>query len=800
MQKSIVRFLSAFLVLLSVAGAAAAQTCPTPMSSMFPPAPAAFTHTAVADGGWRDTTTWSGGTIPGNGAVVCIPAGRKVVINRQESARVRFVQVDGQLKMRSDFNTRLYVDTILVNTGGTFQIGAAATPVETGLTAEVIFISWNGLPIDRSWDPEEKSRGLISMGTVSIYGDSKTHVVPMTADALKGSTHLVLDSVPSNWQVGDSLVLPGSYFREISSAASTSQDERITITGISGNAIDFVTVPASTGLAYDHVRPRSDLRLHVANLTRNVVFRSESPASTPLRGHMMMMMGGEVTVSNASLVDLGRTDKTRPLDDRVVRCVIGGVLKACDGSGTQTDYSVTVPAVSAVTNRRGRYALHFHLNGISPGSPSPATVSGTVVDGTTGWGFVNHGSQVDFLNDVAYNFAGAGFVTEAGNELGTFDGDVAIRGTGNGEYRVNQVVLKNAERPQPLADFAFSGDGFWFQGPAIRATNNVAAGCNGVGMIWFTTGQPDINSLYTEGGYSHERYTSFPRSALNLVYAGFPNLSSFVPRYWDNSVTDENLVIGDLPILQCDGFEGYGNLVGFRLRFNNMSGNQTSWYNEFGYDNHIVQVTGLRLRQALKNLKLWNNDYGLYPNYTARGDWSNVTLVNRLDYDTRRDAYTGATINRQLDDSTFNNLTIDGYEVAGLIELINNSSNFNNRSEVTFTGTRTYLNYANFDTTDLTASCNTLGTVTVTTLSATSRKLSWTPNGTSTAIQKRYLVRYRANGDQPWKMVDTTGTSVTLTGLQTGKTYTYQVIAGCKNAAGKETTVSDYTPAMPFNT
>jgi hypothetical protein len=800
-SKSFLKVLLGSLVLTVAAGSAlAAQTCPTPMASMFPPAPGAFTYTAMADGGWKLPATWGGTTIPGNGDIVCIPAGRTVTVTRQETARLRFIQVDGVLKMAINSDTRLLVDTLLMDAGGSFQIGLPANPLAPGSSAELVFISWDGNPIDRTWDPEEKSRGLISMGTVKAYGDAKTHMEPLTADVLKGSTHLVVDSAPSNWQVGDTLVLTGSYFREVPSGTSTSQDEQIAITAITGNAIDFKTVPANGALIYDHVRPRGDLHLHVANLTRNLVFRSEVPGSLPLRGHVMMMTG-DVALSNVALVDLGRTDKTRPLDDVIVQCKLGGVLQPCDGSDSQTDYSVVANAVNAVTNRRGRYALHFHLNGITPGAPSPATVVNSVVNGTPGWAFVSHSSQVDFKNDVAYNFAGAGFVTEAGNELGTFDNDIAIRGTGDGEYRPNQIIFANPDRPQPLADFGFSGDGFWFQGPAIHATNNVAAGCNGVGMIWFTTGQPDIKSLFTDtSGLSHDHYTSFPRSALSAVYGSAA--SSLVPRYWDTSVTNENVVIGDLPILQCDGLESYGNLVGFRLRFNNFNpqNTQAPWYNEFFYDQHIIVPTGQAgLRQALNNIKAWNNEYGIYPNYTSMGDWSNVTLVNRLDFDAR-DPHAGATIDRQLDDSKFQNLTIDGYEVAGMIELINSSSHFNNRGEITFTTPPTYLNYANFDTWDMTASCATLAAVTVTPVSPTSRTLSWTPNGTSTAIQKRYLVRYRAAGAQQWKLVDTTGSSATLAGLTTGTTYTYQVMAGCQDAGGTETTPSKYTVAATFNT
>jgi hypothetical protein len=373
------------LLLISATGSAlVAQTCPTAsMPAMFPPAPGAFTYTAVADGGWRLPTTWGGTTTPGNGDIVCIPAGRTVTVNRQETARLRYIQVDGTLKMAIASDTRLLVDTLLVDVGGSFVIGGPLSTQQPGVTAELVFISWDGNPIDRTWDPEEKSRGLISMGTVKVYGDPKTHMEPMTADGLKGSTHLVVDSAPSNWKVGDKLVLTGSYFREVAGAAPTSQDEPIEITAITGSAIDFKTVPANGALIYDHVRARSDLHLHVANLTRNVVFRSEVPATSSSRGHLMMMTG-DVVLSNAALLDLGRTDKTRPLDDVVVKCKIGGVLKACDGNGTQTDYSVVANAVNAVTNRRGRYAIHFHLNGISPGSPSPSTVINSVVSGTPG--------------------------------------------------------------------------------------------------------------------------------------------------------------------------------------------------------------------------------------------------------------------------------------------------------------------------------------------------------------------------------------------------------------------------------
>jgi len=774
------RVLLSCLVSLAAATAARGQTCSAPLASMFPPAPAAFTHTAVADGQWNATGTW-GGSVPGSNAIVCIPAGRKVTVTTQEGARLRFIQVNGELRMWIHGSTRLLVDTLFVASGGLFVIGDPVNTVKPNVVAELVFISWDGNPINRAWDPEERSRGFISMGTVRVYGEPKTYMVPVAVDVLKGATSLTAAGVPSKWKANDTVVLTGSYFRRVGASSLSSQDEKRTLNAaVTGTAVSFT--PA---LAYDHVRPRSDLRLHLANLTRNVVWRSES-TSIPLRGHVMMMHG-DVDLRHVALVNLGRTNKAVPLDDMVVTV-------------TSTDYSI-VPKTpnSAIANRRGSYALHFHLNGTQPGSVPPSKVYDCVVNGTVGWGFVSHSSHVDFQRNVAYDFTGAGFVTEFGDELGNFFDNIAIRGTGDGVYDNNRIVFNNALRPQPLGDFGFRGDGFWFQGPALRARNNVAAGCDGVGMIWFTTGSPNVKDLFIENGLSHVRYSSFPRSAVNTVYslAEFPDRGSFLPRYWDHSATNEKLVISDLPILECDGFEGYGNLIGFRPRFNN-NGN-VDWYTDgvFDFEDHIVPVIGsnkdaaTRMRQRVKNIKVWNNEVGLRPNYTMRTDWSDIAVVNRLDYNATS-PYVGAIINFQIQQTTITNLTIDGYEVAGWIE----NDNTNVRNQITFSGTKSYLNYVNYDIWNTSLTCATPTGVTVTG-SGTSRTISWSSN----PAHQRYLVRYRASGEQQWKLANTTATSAMISGLALGKTYTYQVVAGCKNTStGKETAPSNYTAAATFNT
>jgi hypothetical protein len=781
------RVLLSGLVSLAAVTAARGQTCSAP--SMFPPAPAAFTHTAAATGSWNTPATW-GGTLPshlpGSGAIVCIPAGRVVTVTSQETSRLRFVQVNGELRMWIHGSTRLLVDTLYIDSGGQFKIGDPVNTVKPNVVAELIFIAWNNLPIDRTWDLEERSRGLISHGTVRVYGEPKTNMVPVAVDVLKNATGLTAAVAPTNWKANDNVVLTGSYFRRVGAGSLSSQDERRMLAAApSGTSVSF-----TQALAYDHVRPRSDLRLHLANLTRNVRWSSES-TSIPLRGHVMMMHG-DVDLRHVALINLGRTNKAVPLNDMVVTLTTNSL--------GQPDYSI-VPRTpnSSITNRRGSYALHFHLNGTFPGSAPPSKVYDSVVDGAVGWGFVSHSSHVDFQRNVAYDFTGAGFVTEFGDELGNFYDNIAIRGTGDGVYDNNRIVFNNSLRPQPLGDFAFRGDGFWFQGPALRARNNVAAGCDGVGMIWFTTGSPDVKNLFTENGLSHVRYSSFPRNAVNQVYslAEFPDRGSFLPRYWDHSTTNEKLLISDLPILECDGFEGYGNLIGFRPRFNN-NGN-VDWYTDgvFDFEDHIVPVIGsnkesaTRMRQRIKNIKVWNNEVGIRPNYTMRTDWSDVAVINRLDYNAAS-PYAGAIINFQIQQTTIKNITVDGYEVAGWIE----NDNTNVRNQITFSGSKNYLNYVNLDIWNTSLSCATPTDVSVSG-SGTSRTISWAFN----AAHQRYMVRYRINGEQQWKLATTTTTSVLIGGLSLGKTYTYQVVAGCKNTStGKETAPSNYTTAAAFGT
>ncbi len=711
--------------------------------------PSPFTHTAQVDGAWDQASTWEQAEIPSAGAVVHVPEGKKVTVTHQDATGFQFIQVDGRLHMSPTADTRLMVETLSIGPSGFFRIGNLVNPVRADKSAEVVFIS-SGQPIDTSWDEMEQSRGLVSHGRVRLFGQPKDHMITMPHSLSKEGNVLDTGSaIPPGWAVGDQVVITCSYFQR----GNPSQDETANIIAISGSSLTI-----DKALQFDHMMVRSDMHLHIANLTRNVILRSQSTNISD-RGHVMFL-NSNVRMHNVALIDVGRTNKAIPLDEIIVDTVTGEIAENPD-----------------IQNRRGRYAVHFHLNGSDPGQPPPSQVYGCVVTGTPGWGFVNHSSHVDFQRNVCYDFVGAAFVTEAGNELGNFTDNIAIRGTGNGEHRPIRIVYRNLERPQPLSDFGFSGDGFWFQGPAIRARNNIASGCTGTGMMWFTTGAVDIAA---------NRYIGFPSAAVPEVY---PQLDPDQLRRWSG---DSSVIISDLPILECDGFEAYGCLVGLHLRFNNH--NNVAWYKEgpYNFARDIQPVPGHELEnwwadrtgQTIRNLKLWNNEIGFRVRYNTQTDWFDVTVVNRQDYG-QVGPVVGAEITQAIEEEHFTNLEIDGYEVAGLIETIRKNA----RNKVTFDG-QTYLNYASFDTW---LEC--LDPVGVSAdAGSESAQITWTKDNKA----DRRLLRYRVMSETQWQYASVEGrkeTTIVLTGLTAGKTYEFQLIAG---SFTKD--ISNWTPLMTFTT
>jgi hypothetical protein len=411
-----------------------------------------MTHIAAASGDWTDPAVWLFGNVPAAGARVVIPEGVTVRFNESMTAAeaIKTLRVDGALTFATNVNTQLAADTIVVTDTGSLTIGTASAPIAWNVTAK-IYIS-SATAIDRVWDPYQLSRGLVSMGEVTMFGQATTSFLELAVAPSMGNTQLQFNGIPTNWKVGDRIILTGS-----DPYSQGNHTEELVIRAISGST---VTVDP---LRYDHLPPSGlGLKMYAANLSRNVQFITDAGTVASQRPHLMFLHNPNVSIENISVVGYGRTDKSIPVNDSIV---VNGVLQP--GTGT---------------NPRARYAMHFHHTGVNP-NVAPVVARSNVVVDSAGWGYVNHQSNVVMEYNVSYNVLGAGFVTEDGNEIGVMRSNLALGSIGS-KASVNSRGS--------IHDFGHTGNGFWLQGPGVEVVNNVAAGHAGAGFAYFTSSSKSL--------------------------------------------------------------------------------------------------------------------------------------------------------------------------------------------------------------------------------------------------------------------------------------------------------------------
>ncbi|WP_435358863.1 G8 domain-containing protein [Haloarchaeobius sp. DFWS5] len=404
------------------------------------------THRAVKDGHWHDASTWNRG-VPDDFARVQVPENVTVTLAGGSTDRLKTLRVDGALAFHPKRDSHLRAETLVTMPESVLQIGRAERPIARDSEARVTFVDLG--PIDEDWDPDRLSTGLIGLGEVRIHGTEKTTWTELATHPSAGGRTLELAEKPKNWDEGDRLVVPGNHPLE-------DEDDEVFVQRIAGT-----TVELDRTLKHDHVPPEDDLASYVVNLDRNVRLVSENEA-VPRRGHTMFM-SQSVSVAYAALDGLGRTDKSYAF----------------------TDPKHGTPPKDVPPNPRARYALHFHVTGVD--AEEPHTVDGVAVRGSPGWGVVNHHSFAHVTNSVSYDVFGAGFVSEAGDERGSFVGNFALRSEGSGDLPDSRDFdsSRDEHREGDVDDFGHGGHGFWFQGPRLVVENNVAAGHRHHGFVFW---------------------------------------------------------------------------------------------------------------------------------------------------------------------------------------------------------------------------------------------------------------------------------------------------------------------------
>lgn len=421
------------------------------------------THTAVVSGPWSEATTW-GGTPPGEDARLRIPPGIEVTVDGSIGTRYRSLRLEGGLVFDRSVDTGLRIGTLVGLAGSGLVIGDSQDPIPSNRRATLSFPDFG--PIDRSADPSMLGRGVISMGSVSMHGSARRPFTSVDPHPVAGDTVLRLAEDPTGWRVGDRIVVAGV------DPLDPATDEVRTVVSIAGRSVEV-----DRPLARSHAAPSPDLEVHVANLSRNVLVRSEA-STVGRRGHVMFMHTHEVDCRHVRFERLGRTDKRRRLDD---------------WSFPNLDAELAEPGPGL--NPRGRYAVHFHRGGVDPSATRPARIEGCVAEDNPGWAYVNHSSNVDFVGNVSYDVVGGAFQTESGDKIGSFIDNIAIR-TVNPDRPILSPETEAVDIREDVQDFAFQGDGFWLHGGGVAVDGNVASGCSGHGFIYWTEGLREVGTPF----------------------------------------------------------------------------------------------------------------------------------------------------------------------------------------------------------------------------------------------------------------------------------------------------------------
>lgn len=355
---------------------------------------------------------------------VLLSSGEAVTVSI--AAECRNLVVSSGATLRLWRGCRLRVGTLHVRPGGTLEVAAGA---------EVIFA---GLPFGAN-DSEEVGNGLIVEGRLVVRGTPKTPFARLASCSVPGHVGLDVAGEVAGWNVGDRLALSASGERDYYHRLRLADRLRVREEEPGYPAMVLIddTVRACH-LAGWPADEKGTYLPHVANLTRDVVFRSENPGG--IRGHFLATGHAEVDIEGAAFIDMGRT----------------------------TDAPIG-PA-----NRKGRYAVHMHYlhGGPRPGREHRFRLVGCAVVDSRKWSIVVHNSHCGLVRDnVVVGARHAGIVTEDGSEsFNTIEGNFVCDIT--------------------------NGHGFWLNGVNNRFLRNVACSC------WGETAKPIVNEFGSEvGGY-----------------------------------------------------------------------------------------------------------------------------------------------------------------------------------------------------------------------------------------------------------------------------------------------------------
>lgn len=457
-----------------------------------------------------------------------------------------YIEVAGTLRCDPTRDTRVRYIHLFVLPHGTIECASATSPLPAARTFELI---GRDVPVDLTRDPFQWGNGLLVFGTRNLFGAPKATWGPLAAAAVASTRTLVLGFDPQGWQIGDVL--------EVTDTATPRLGLRPRReSGLAVATLDGRTVTLSAPLAFDH-RGITDpdgvlvLQPRVANLTRNIIIRSENPAGTPSHA---AMVGADAhwTTRYVQFVGLGRT----------MNRTLNSLVDNTPG-----------------TNQVGRYEDHHH-HAFGFGSSS---VGNAYIGGAGKWGHVLHGTHdVVTTDNVAVGFSGAGFVTEDGYEVrDVYQRNFSAFNLGAPTNNINAEAELTGIAGASVGCPGCTGNGFWWRGIGILAEGNEAWN-NHIGINFFNQNTAAGMSPSQPGGEHDTTFVARLSVPLNVDgNVSAANESTNVeywgaPQFLNKNLIAANPGVGDFfqgqsdnaapsfvnPIFVCQDGQGFGMHAG----------------------------------------------------------------------------------------------------------------------------------------------------------------------------------------------------------------------------------------------
>ena len=393
-----------------------------------PPVPAGYER-------WSDAATWSSlgySGKPADGAVVTIPAGKKVLLD-ESTASLGGVVVEGELRL-AETDLDLRSEYVMVHPGGLFAAGSAEDPFDAGSRA-TITLTGND-PAKNVMGMGTKFLGTMEGGRMVMHGADKTPWTRLSATAAKGAYRIRVEDA-TGWREGDKIAIASTDFHWNHTERRQIAEIRYLTPPAGSSARPAEIIVDGAALAYSHFGVDQAVagrivseRAEVSNLDRNLEVRGDAgSAESAFGAHTMAMKGSSAEIEDVEFYRSGQRMKL------------------------------------------GRYPFHTHVMG---DSGADVTVRDSAVNGSYSRCMTVHGTNFATLErNVCDDAVGHGFFMEDGIER-----DNVIK---------NNLVtgLRQPAEGQALLEHETSNiGGFWITNPDNVVEGNVAAGVEGVG-IWY---------------------------------------------------------------------------------------------------------------------------------------------------------------------------------------------------------------------------------------------------------------------------------------------------------------------------